>query len=327
MAMHHRIWSTRTARATVAAWTAVLVLAAGFLATPSQPARAEVTASLGNFTPDGRQQTRFDTAGNAVDAHDGQIAQFGGTYYLYGTSYDCGYQWRFNHDFCGFKVYSSPDLRNWTDRGYVVPPRDCTFCFRPHVVFNRASRRYVMWVNDQDALDNFRVFTADSPTGPFAEQPEPDLPSMTPCTADLGLFVDRDDTGYLTCSNAGWHVAVLRLAADYLQPTDTYSVVGVTKVEAPALFARNGTYYLTMSDPNCGYCTGTGTSYLTAPTPLGPWTGVDAWTVRDGVLDVRGGLYGLSARSDDWTDYTFSFDTAPLRKRTQRAPRLAGRCG
>ena len=34
---------------------------------------------------------RFDTDGNAVDAHDGAIAHFGGAYYLYGTSYDCGY--------------------------------------------------------------------------------------------------------------------------------------------------------------------------------------------------------------------------------------------
>ncbi|MBB4943342.1 hypothetical protein FHR32_007742 [Streptosporangium album] len=293
---------------------AALVLAAGFAVTWSQPALADVTASVTNFAADGRQQVRFDTAGDAVDAHDGQIAQFGDAYYLYGTSYDCGYQWKVNSDFCGFKVYSSPDLTNWTDRGYVVPPRDCTYCFRPHVVFNRATGRYVMWVNDQDALDNFRVFTSDRPTGPFTEQPVPDLPSTTPCTADLGLFVDHDNAGYLTCSNAGWHVAVLRLSADYLQPTDTYSVLGVTKVEAPALFERNGTYYLTMSDPNCGYCTGTGTAYVSAPTPLGPWTGVDAWTVRDGVLDVAGGLYGLSARSDDWTDYTFSFDTAPMAK-------------
>jgi hypothetical protein len=42
--------------------------------------------------------------------------------------------------------------------------------------------------------------------------------------------------------------------------------------EAPALFKRNGVYYLTYSDPNCGYCAGTGTSYRTAQSPLGPWS-------------------------------------------------------
>src|SRR5262245_3583848 len=109
--MWFRPWSLPTLRARVPVSAVVLVLAAGFLVALSQPARADVEASLVNFAPDGRQQTRFDTAGDAVDAHDGQIAQFGGAYYLYGTSYDCGYQWRFNRDFCGFKVYSSPDLR------------------------------------------------------------------------------------------------------------------------------------------------------------------------------------------------------------------------
>ncbi len=302
-----------TRRFARAAWLALAVVVAAlgtFIAVPVT-ASAAVTTTLTNFTPDDRQATRFDTAGNPVDAHDGMIAQFGGSYYLYGTSYDCGYQWQYNRDFCGFKVYSSPDLAHWTDRGYVATPRQCTYCFRPHVVYNAQTHRYVMWVNDQDALDNFRVYTAPTPIGPFTEAPVPDLPSATPCTADLGLFVDADGTGYLTCSNAGWHIAVIKLTPDYLQPTDQWSVVGVTKVEAPSLFERDGTYYLTMSDPNCGYCAATGTSYVTAPTPLGPWHGTDAWTVTDGVLQVRGGLYGLSKEGADWTDYTFSADVAP----------------
>ena len=289
---------------------AALVAAVGAFVAVPVTASAAVTTTLTNFTADGRQATRFDTAGNPVDAHDGTIAQFGGRYYLYGTSYDCGYQWQFNRDFCGFKVYSSPDLAHWTDRGYVATPRQCTYCFRPHVVYNARTHRYVMWVNDQDAMDNFRVYTAPTPIGPFIEAPVPDLPAATPCTADLGLFVDSDGAGYLTCSNAGWHIAVIRLTADYLQPTDQFSVVGVTKVEAPSLFERDGTYYLSMSDPNCGYCAATGTSYVTAPTPLGPWHGTDAWTVGDGVLHVTGGLYGLSKDGFDWTDYTFSADVA-----------------
>jgi len=38
-----------------------------------------------NFTADEKQVTRFDNLGNAVDAHDGEIALFNGAYYLYGT--------------------------------------------------------------------------------------------------------------------------------------------------------------------------------------------------------------------------------------------------
>src|SRR3954453_20795044 len=93
------------------------------------PVRAATDTDLTNFDPAGNQVVRFDTDGNAVDAHDGAITRFGNTYYLYGTSYDCGYQWQYNTTFCGFKVYSSPDLEHWTDRGYVAGPRDCTYCF------------------------------------------------------------------------------------------------------------------------------------------------------------------------------------------------------
>ncbi|MDL4774418.1 MULTISPECIES: family 43 glycosylhydrolase [Thermomonosporaceae] len=276
------------------------------------PRPAGTTTELANFDAGGNQVTRYDTDGNAVDAHDGAIQRFGDTYYLYGTSYDCGYQWQVNNTFCGFKVYSSPDLAHWTDRGYAAKPRDCKFCFRPHTVHNKATGKYVMWVNDQEAADRFRVYTADRPTGPFTEKPVPDLPSATPCTADLDVFIDDDGTGYLACSNAGWHIAVIKLTPDYLRVAGPYAVTGVTRVEAPSLFKRNGTYYLTMSDPNCGYCVATGTSYLTAKSPLGPWHGRDAWTVEDGALVAKGGLYGLSQQGDDWTDYTYSFDVAPL---------------
>jgi hypothetical protein len=173
----------------------------------ASPARAAVDTDLTNFDTAGDQVVRFDTDGNAVDAHDGAITRFGSTYYLYGTSFDCGYQWQNNTTFCGFKVYSSPDLAHWTDRGHVVPPRDCRYCFRPHVVYDKATRKYVMWVNDQDAADKFRVYTSARPTGPFTEQAVPDLPDQTHCTADLDVFVDDDGTGYLACSNAGWHAA------------------------------------------------------------------------------------------------------------------------
>lgn len=88
----------------------------------SSAAPAPSSVTLTNFTASGAQAARVDVNGNALDAHDGQIAQFGNTYYLYGTSYTCGYQYTINSNFCGFKVYSSTDLTHWTDRGYVALP-------------------------------------------------------------------------------------------------------------------------------------------------------------------------------------------------------------
>ena len=279
-------------------------------------AGAAVDADLRNFDEAGHQVMRFDTEGDPIDAHDGAIAQFGNRYYLYGTSYDCGYQWTVNDRFCGFKVYSSPDLEHWTDEGHVAPARACQFCFRPHVTYNARTDKYVMWVNDQSVTDRFRAYTADKPIGPFTEAPIPDLPDDTYCTADLDLFVDDDGTGYLACSRSNWHIAVIELTDDYLSTTGRFAVTGVTRVEAPAMFKRDGTYYLAMSDPNCGYCTGTGTSYLTAKDPLGTWTGREAWSIQDGVLRAEGGLHGLSREGGHWRDYTFSFDVAPLNARS-----------
>src|SRR4051794_19147075 len=37
------------------------------------------------------------------------------------------------------------------------------------------------------------------------------------------------------------------------------------------MFHRKNLYYLFFSDPKCGYCI-RGTSYITAFSPLGPWT-------------------------------------------------------
>ena len=60
----------------------------GYVADPATQPIATVT----NFNPPGQQVTKFDTDGNGIDAHDGDLDFFGGTYYVFGTSYSCGYQ-------------------------------------------------------------------------------------------------------------------------------------------------------------------------------------------------------------------------------------------
>jgi hypothetical protein len=70
----------------------------------------------------------------------------------------------------------------------------------------------------------------------------------------------------------GGDIVVERLNDSYLSGTGMFTRLGITATEAPAMFRRDGRYYITLSFPNCGYCT-TGTGYMTAPTPLGPWKG------------------------------------------------------
>ncbi|MCW2947388.1 MAG: hypothetical protein JWR24_4105 [Actinoallomurus sp.] len=287
-------------------------------------ASAAMTSTLVNLNGSGQQIVRFDTNGNAVDAHDGQLARFGNSYYLYGTSYDCGYRWQINSTFCGFKVYSSPDLVHWTDRGFVVQPYQCGDCFRPHILYDPATSKYVLWTNDAGASGNFRVYTSDSPTGPFTQQGLPHL-AYSDCGWDFGLYQDPvTGRGYMVdtdCPDGAHGLIVQELNPDDLSADGHYSVIHMPgPVESPAMFYRKGTYYITMSDPTCGYCSATGTGYLTAPSPLGLWTGAGTqspWTIQNGALHVSGGEIAVSAAGASWTDYTFAADTTPLQTATQ----------
>jgi hypothetical protein len=245
-----------------------------------------------NFDKQGKQIIRYSSVGDAIDAHDGEIALFNNIYYLYGTSYDCGFEWgNKNAPFCGFKVYSSKDMLNWTDKGFLFDAKTELWqtrcngntygCFRPHVVFNSKTRLYVLWINVYDNVSGYRVFTSKTPVGPFKEVAEPKLAinSNAPAGAlnngDHDTFIDDDGTAYLAYTD--WRtkgtIVIEKLSSDYL--TGTGAVVkSVTdgQTEAPGMFKRKGLYYVVYSDPNCGYCSGTGASYKTAHAPLGPWS-------------------------------------------------------
>lgn len=258
----------------------------------SVSARGQTKATFQNFNDASEQVTRFSTIGEAIDAHDGEIAFFEGVYYLYGTSYGCGFQWgKKEAPFCGFKTYSSTDMVHWTDKGFLFDAKTPLWqsrcngstygCFRPHVIFNKKTSLYVLWINVYDNVSGFRVFTSKNPAGPFTEVAEPklavnsDAPAAGLNNGDHDTFVDKDGTGYLAYTD--WRskgtIVIEKLNDDYMSGSGTVTkAITPGQTEAPSLFERNGIYYLTYSDPNCGYCAGTGTSYRTAKTPLGPWS-------------------------------------------------------
>ncbi len=254
-------------------------------------AQAQATSTLVNFRGNGSQMPRVDTAGARIDAHDGEIAYFDGTFYLYGTSYGCGYVWRKpGSTFCGFKVYSSKDLVSWTDRGFLFNARTALWqsrcngntygCFRPHVIYNKEDKLYVLWINVYDNRVGYRVFTSPSPAGPFTEGSEPtlamnsDAPVGGVNNGDEALFVDDDGAAYLAYTDwrSGGAITVERLNASYTSGSGVHVKVTQKSTEAPSLMRRDDTYYLLYSDPNCGFCEGTGTSYRSAPSPMGPWS-------------------------------------------------------
>lgn len=244
-------------------------------ATPATP------VTVVNSDPDGNQVSRFDVDGNSLDAHDGSVLKVGNLYYLYGTSYACGYEYQKNSNFCGFKVYSSPDLAHWTDRGFVVAAHPCGYCFRPHVIHNASTGMYVLW---SDGGGVYNVYTNSAPTGLFTQQPSPTL--AVGGAVDLSLFEDDNGDAYVihnTTQVAAGLTAdgvVEKLTPDYLNTTGQYVMFGLGDVEAFTVFKRDGVYHALMSDPSCAYCSG-GTGEMTATSMLGPWSG--AWYDPDGV--------------------------------------------
>jgi hypothetical protein len=219
-------------------------------------------------------QLRYDTGGNVVDAHDGRLVKFGNTYYLYGTAYGStdGFVTT-NHYHC----YSSPDLTTWTFNGDLISNPPTGVYYRPHVIYNAASGKYILWYNWYATLwvGQYGVATCNSPTGPFVIQ-NTNVPMKRSADGGVGdedLFVDDDGTAYITYTTISSHsVSIEKLSADYLSSTQADSGVIAGGCEACSMFKRNGIYYM-LTDNCCCFCTdGSGARVYTASSPLGPYT-------------------------------------------------------
>lgn len=210
--------------------------------------------------------------------------------------------------FCGFKAYtSSTPAGPWSDHGTLFDPKPwqgrCAppnfGCFRPHEAYSAATGKWVLWANVSDSATQpgdgqVQAWTAASPLGPFIAAGRPTLhgnygPQLD---GDLTIWTDDDGTGYAaytsicpagSCTTSAiMAIMVEQLTPDLLNGAgNLLSSVGRPSYvappgtgfnEAPAMWKRNGTYYVDFSDPACPYCTGTGTSYDMASSPLGPWT-------------------------------------------------------
>ena len=227
-----------------------------------------------------------------VEAHDGMIVQDRSTYILYGTSYACGFALGVpGTPWCGVRAYTSKDLVEWHDAGLMFDPVSwqtrcapaTSFgCYRPHVQ-QRSDGMWVMWLNVADYENaGYAVLTARSPLGPWTEEPQRarlavHLGGALPY-GDHDIRIGPDGVGWaaytiIDASNGNLHdLVVEKLNAGLTSGTGEFVRLGLGAVEAPSLTYRDGTWYLAYSDPMCAYCGGTGTSYQTAPSPLGPWT-------------------------------------------------------
>ena len=198
-------------------------------------AAADSIARVSNVVP------RRDIDGNILDAHDGCLQKFGGRYYLYGTAYG-------KTDGFGkanrYRCYSSPDLMSWKLEGDLLKDPPAGVYYRPYVVYNAKTRKYVCWYNWYPTLWNGQlgVAVSETPQGPFVIH-DANVAVSQKSPGDLGLFVDADGTGYLTYTSIVKDHAILieELTDNYLASTRKNSGVLGKGCEAPVLFQGRAT--------------------------------------------------------------------------------------
>lgn len=195
-----------------------------------------------------------DVAGVHINAHGGGLLKEGGLWYWYGEHKTAGRAG--NAANVGVRVYSSPDLLGWTDRGVAlaVEPDEASdiargcILERPKVV-KAATGRFVMFFHlERKGLGytdaRVGIAVADRPEGPFAF-----VRSLRPhgeFCRDMTLF--RDDDGstwhvFASEDNATLHVA--ELTPDCLDYTGRWwRMAEKTWTEAPAVFKHDGWYHL-----------------------------------------------------------------------------------
>ena len=216
---------------------------------------------------------RRDVKGEIVDAHDGCLQFFAGRYYLYGTAYGKSAGYSINNR---FRVYSSPDLQHWNFEGELLKEPPDGVYYRPYVVRNPKTGKYILWYNWYPKLWEGQVGVAisDTPVGPFTiVNAKVHLSQAEYSPGDGSPFVDEDGIAYFiyTAIDQDHSVRVERLTADFLGSSGEASKVLGTDAEAPAMFRRDNRYYA-LFDTTCCFCSaGSGARVLVAASPLGPY--------------------------------------------------------
>lgn len=201
----------------------------------------------------------YDTDGNRIQAHGGNIITVDDVFYWYGenkektTGESNIWHW-------GVRCYSSRDLYNWKNEGIIIPPdteetsplHPAAMMDRPHIIYNEKTKKYVAWLKIMGALPCFAVLTADSILGPY----EMVSPKVNPCGLEVGDFDLQTDhetkKGYLISQKPHTMIYIAELNEDFTNVAGTYTehfphTAPPDAREAPAYFIRNGMHYLITS--------------------------------------------------------------------------------
>ncbi|MEW2386873.1 RICIN domain-containing protein [Streptomyces venezuelae] len=252
----------RAMRAVLAACASVLLL----LTASTTAHAAPVTVTNG---------TQFtDTEGNGVHAHGAGVIKVGAYYYLFGENRHS------DNTFKAVSVYRSTDLKTWEHRNDVLtqdsdPELRLAYIERPKVLYNKATKTFVMWMHKENGRDygeaRAAVAVSDTVDGDYTWKSSFRPPSGT-TSRDQTLFQDDDGTAYqitATENNADLHI--YRLTDDFTGYDEMVANPWPGQWrEAPALFKRDGVYFMLTSGTS-GWSPNQ-QKYATAESLAGPWS-------------------------------------------------------
>lgn len=182
-----------------------------------------------------------------------------GKYYLYPTT-DGKEGWQ-NHD---ARVYSSSDLKNWTDEGVIFDlEKDCSWAdkclWAPCIIEHKKGKKKYKYFYYFTAEGKIGVAVADNPAGPFRDAIGKPLLDKKPEGVKGGQVIDPDvfrdpATGkyYLYWGNG--FLAVSELGKDMTSIVNTKILISrndkakYSYNEGTYVFERNGLYYFMWSE-------------------------------------------------------------------------------
>jgi Beta-xylosidase len=276
-----------------------LAVAGGLLAAAPAQAAAQTITNGTQFS---------DTSGAAVHAHGGGVVKVGSYYYWFGENRNADNTFRY------VDAYRSTDLKNWEFRNHVLTRSSAAelgtaYIERPKVMYNASTGKFVMWIHKENGVDyseaRAAVAVSDTVDGAYTYQGS-FQPLGQYMSRDITTFVDTDGTGYMvSAARENYDLQIYRLTADY---TGIAALVADPwhggHREAPALFKRNGVYFMLTS-------AATGWSpnqqqYATATSLAGPWTAMT--NVGDSTAYGSQTAYVLPVQGTSGTSYLYMGD-------------------
>lgn len=211
----------------------------------------------------------------------------------------------------GIRLYTSKDLVNWEDQGYVLKNEDSwgdSRFWAPDIV-ERDGTFYLYYAVDE----RIAVAEADSPLGPFKQTvKEP----MEPESIKIDAYVFEDDNGkryfYYVGFDNGNHIWGAELNDDMktikpdtmkklISPEEPWETHMANVAEGAEVIKHNGTYYLTYSGSHFEsphYSVG----YATSDHPLGPWKKYENNPIMKSTSYARGTAHHSIVESPDGSE-------------------------